>query len=159
MNAPLNAPWPVVLCDDEPLARARMITLLQRADQGVEVMAELGDAGAALGWLEAHPRGADVVFLDIQMPGLDGIQTTRRIRAFERSMGKEPVPIVAMTANGRDTYEERCVPAGIATAMRTQASYPPSPSRRTTAAKCASRAAATWYRAAASTSRRSPKRA
>jgi two-component system response regulator AlgR len=71
-----------------------MITLLQRADQGVEVMAELGDAGAALGWLEAHPRGADVVFLDIQMPGPDGLRLADKLRQWPH-----PLQVIFVTAH------------------------------------------------------------
>ena len=83
-----------LIVDDEPLARARMITLLQRADQGVEVMAELGDAGAALGWLEAHPKGAAVVFLDIQMPGPDGLRLADKLRQWPH-----PLQVVFVTAH------------------------------------------------------------
>lgn len=83
-----------LIVDDEPLARARMITLLQRADQGVEVMAELGDAGAALGWLEAHPQGADVVFLDIQMPGPDGLRLADKLRQWPH-----PLQVIFVTAH------------------------------------------------------------
>lgn len=75
-----------LIVDDEPLARARMITLLKRADLGVQVMAELGDSGAALGWLEAHPRGADVVFLDIQMPGPDGLRLAEKLRQWPHTL-------------------------------------------------------------------------
>jgi signal transduction histidine kinase len=66
---------------------------------------------AALAWLRQHR--ADTIFMDCEMPGLDGIETTRRIRALERDAGLVPAPIIAMTANGRDTYEERCLPAGM----------------------------------------------
>jgi len=68
----------VLVVDDEPLARARMLSLLQRAGTampcGVQVLAELGDAGAAMAWLDEHPAQADVIFLDIQMPGPDGLR-------------------------------------------------------------------------------------
>ncbi len=41
----------------------------------------------------------DLVLMDIQMPEMDGLEATRHIRAFEKSMGTIPVPIVAMTAH------------------------------------------------------------
>lgn len=83
-----------LIVDDEPLARARMITLLKRADQAIEVMAELGDAGAALAWLEAHPRAVDVVFLDIQMPGPDGLRLADKLRQWPH-----PLQVVFVTAH------------------------------------------------------------
>ncbi|HRH18519.1 MAG TPA: LytTR family DNA-binding domain-containing protein [Aquabacterium sp.] len=83
-----------LIVDDEPLARARMITLLQRADQGVQVMAELGDSGAALAWLEAHPQAVDVVFLDIQMPGPDGLRLADKLRQWPH-----PLQVVFVTAH------------------------------------------------------------
>jgi len=71
------------------------------------------DSGdAALAWLGKHR--ADLIFMDCEMPGMDGIQTTLQIRAREREAGvNKPTPIIAMTANGQDTYRDRCVPAGM----------------------------------------------
>jgi DNA-binding LytR/AlgR family response regulator len=60
-----------LVVDDEPLARERLSRLLLEAD--CAVVAELGDGVALLQWLkEAHE--ADVIFLDIQMPGLSGLE-------------------------------------------------------------------------------------
>ena len=61
----------VALADDEPLARARLGRLLREA--GCEVEAELSDGPSLLAWLkEGH--GVDALFLDIQMPGLTGLE-------------------------------------------------------------------------------------
>jgi CheY-like chemotaxis protein len=65
----------------------------------------------ALDWLEHQP--ADLVLMDCEMPEMDGIEATGRIRARERATGKPPVRIVALTANGMETYVERCVAAGM----------------------------------------------
>lgn len=57
------------IVDDEPMARARLARLLGDED-GVEIVGEYADGAAALEGL--RQGGADVVFLDIRMPGIDG---------------------------------------------------------------------------------------
>lgn len=54
----------------------------------------------------------DVVFMDVQMPELDGIQATERIRAREQESGAH-VPIIAMTARAMSGDRERCLAAGM----------------------------------------------
>jgi two-component system, LytTR family, response regulator AlgR len=71
-----------LVVDDEPLARQRLINLLGRLDEPLVVVAECGDAGSALAWLEAHPGQAHVAFLDIQMPGPDGLRLADKLRAM-----------------------------------------------------------------------------
>ena len=57
-------------------------------------------------------RGFDVVFMDIQMPGLTGYEVTARIRAGERGSATH-VPIVALTAHAMEGDKERCLNAGM----------------------------------------------
>ena len=67
-----QAPLRVLIADDEPLARARLRVLLESCrDPHAEVVAEVGTASAAQAWLREH--GCDLVLLDIQMPGPDGL--------------------------------------------------------------------------------------
>lgn len=54
----------------------------------------------------------DAVLMDIQMPNLDGLQTTMRIREGEKSTGKH-MPIIALTAHAMAGYSESCLAAGI----------------------------------------------
>src|SRR5829696_5734389 len=74
----------VLLVDDEALARRRLRRLLADADD-VTVIAECGSGAAAIESLRTHQ--VDLVFLDIQMPGVDGLFVTAHdnhaIRAFE----------------------------------------------------------------------------
>lgn len=71
----------VFLIDDEPLARLRLRQLL--ADMvvpAVTVVGEAGSASAALQWLSQHR--ADLLLLDIRMPGLDGLALAERLRQW-----------------------------------------------------------------------------
>jgi len=59
-----------------------------------------------------------MIFMDIQMPLMDGYETTQKIRAIEKSMGvdqngRKPVPIVAMTANVFRDDIEKCIESGM----------------------------------------------
>lgn len=65
-----------VIVDDEPLARDAVRLALQRAG-GIEVVAECGDGEAAIRAITAHEP--DLVFLDVQMPGLDGFDVIERV--------------------------------------------------------------------------------
>jgi two-component system response regulator AlgR len=70
----------IVIADDEPLARERLRTLL--AEQpGVRVVAETGDGRQTLHACAEHDP--DLVLLDIAMPGIDGLEVARHLRAFE----------------------------------------------------------------------------
>jgi PAS domain S-box-containing protein len=55
----------------------------------------------------------DLILMDIQMPGMDGIEATRRIRATEQATGKKPMPIIAMTAYAMDGDREKLLNKGI----------------------------------------------
>ena len=83
----------VLIVDDEDLARLRMRSLLADcAAPAAEVSGEAASAAEALHWLAGN--SADLVLLDINMPGLDGLQLADRLRAL-------PVPpkIVFVTAH------------------------------------------------------------
>jgi CheY-like chemotaxis protein len=54
----------------------------------------------------------DLVFMDIQMPVLDGFAAARRLRAHELPLGRH-TPILAMTAHAMEGYRERCLAGGM----------------------------------------------
>jgi CheY-like chemotaxis protein len=66
-------------------------------------------------WLAAKSAGApyDLVLMDIQMPQLDGIETTQRIRALEAGQPGRPTPILALTANTLVEDRYACFEAGM----------------------------------------------
>lgn len=70
----------VLIADDEPLARERLRALLV-AHADMQVIAEAGDGLSALDLCERH--GPDLILLDISMPGLDGLETARRLAALD----------------------------------------------------------------------------
>jgi len=75
----------IMVVDDEPLARLRLKSLLQQCECPNEVVHEAGDARTALSFAEAaQGDGAalDLVLLDIQMPGPDGLVLAQRLRAL-----------------------------------------------------------------------------
>jgi CheY-like chemotaxis protein len=69
------------------------------------------DGAEALAAYMADPP--DVMFTDISMPEMDGLEAARRIRAFEAERDLPRVPIVAMTAHAMDGDEARIFEAGI----------------------------------------------
>ena len=65
------------IVDDEPLARERMRNLLERADIPLEIIGEAGNGREAIPLI--HDTRPELVFLDIQMPGLDGFDVVELI--------------------------------------------------------------------------------
>jgi two-component system response regulator AlgR len=77
----------VAVIDDESLARLRIKTLLGQASVPTEVVGEFGESVSALMWLREQDdagRSPDLVLLDIQMPGLDGMTLAARLRELKR---------------------------------------------------------------------------
>jgi CheY-like chemotaxis protein len=55
----------------------------------------------------------DVLLMDVQMPAMDGLEATRRIRLIEGQRGAGHVPIIAMTAQALSGDREDCMAAGM----------------------------------------------
>ncbi|MGR2741066.1 ATP-binding protein [Billgrantia sp. Q4P2] len=96
----------VLLVEDNPVNQQVAVALLERHGCKVTV-ADSGRRALEL----AGREDFDMVFMDVQMPGMDGLETTRRLRAVGGWCAR--VPIVAMTAGGPGAERERCLAAGM----------------------------------------------
>jgi len=96
----------ILLAEDNKINQKFATLLLQKAGHSV-VVAENGHQA-----VDAVRDGEfDVVLMDIQMPGLDGVGATRQIRAL--SEAKRSIPIIAMTANAMAGAKEEYLAAGM----------------------------------------------
>lgn len=95
----------VLLAEDNAFNREVAVAMLEDLGLVVEV-AE--DGREAVQQVSNHDY--DIVLMDVQMPGMDGLQATRVIRA---TPGYEALPIVAMTANAMSEDRQRCLEAGM----------------------------------------------
>ena len=95
----------ILLAEDEALNREIATSLLEDLELAVDT-AEDGAEAVRL----AGERDYDLILMDMQMPGLDGLAATRAIRARP---GGERIPILAMTANAFAEDRARCLAAGM----------------------------------------------
>ncbi|MGW3176566.1 response regulator [Streptomyces sp. NPDC001153] len=96
----------VLLADDQTLVRAAFAMLVESAPD-MEVVGQAGTGGAAVDL--ARAERADVVLMDIRMPGLDGIEATRLIAADEDLAG---VRVLVLTTYDTDEHVVEALRAG-----------------------------------------------
>lgn len=101
-----GAPISIVIADDHVLVREGTRRLLE-AEPGLVVVAEAGDGAVAVA--ETERLKPDVVIMDIAMPGMNGIEATRQIKAR-----LPQVAVLALTAHDDDQYILKLLDAGAA---------------------------------------------
>ncbi len=114
--APAPAPEPetrggnglrILLAEDNPVNQRLALRLLEKMGHRITLVDNGQDA------LErAMQGGFDLILMDVQMPALDGLTATRRIRQWELDHAGH-VPIIAMTARAMQGDRERCLEAGM----------------------------------------------
>ena len=102
-------PLQILLADDNLINQKVALRLLRQMGYAADVAGTGREALAAI-----ERQRYDVVFMDVQMPEMDGIEATRRIRLLESAdPTRQPVTIVAMTANAMLGDREKCLKAGL----------------------------------------------
>jgi signal transduction histidine kinase/DNA-binding response OmpR family regulator/HPt (histidine-containing phosphotransfer) domain-containing protein/PAS domain-containing protein len=99
-------PRRILIAEDNATNQKLITVLLGRLGYQADITANGLEALKAL-----HRQAYDVVLMDVQMPELDGLEATRRLRA-ELSESEQPY-VVAMTANAMQGDRERCLAAGM----------------------------------------------
>jgi signal transduction histidine kinase len=97
----------VLVAEDNAVNRLIATKVLEQLGHRVEVVED------GFGAVERALDGFDVVLMDVQMPGMDGLEAARRIRAIEAERGYARLPIVALTANAMKGDRELCLDAGM----------------------------------------------
>ena len=99
----------VLLVEDNLVNQKVARMVLERTGFQVRIA---GDGLEAVRIYEEDHEDIDLIMMDVHMPGLNGLDATREIRAAEEGTGRH-VPIVAMTANAMSEAREECLLAGM----------------------------------------------
>ena len=98
----------IAIAEDEFINQYMLSSFLE--ERGAEVIS--CENGQDL-LIELETSQPDIILMDIQMPVLDGLEATARIRRHEGAEGLDPVPIIALTGHATDDYMAKCFSAGM----------------------------------------------
>ena len=97
----------ILLVEDEYINTTLAVTLLEQA--GYQVSVASSGREAVTSWQAGQ---FDCILMDIQMPDMDGLEATRRIRKIEQERGGH-ITIIAMTAHAMEEDRAQCLAAGM----------------------------------------------
>jgi len=103
----LRRTWRVLVAEDNVINQRVVVRILEKWGCSVAVAGD-GHVAVELAATGEH----DVILMDVQMPGMSGLEATARIRQAHRQSGVR-IPIVAMTANAMSGDREQCLDAGM----------------------------------------------
>lgn len=103
---PVPVPNRFLLVEDNEMNQKIIVKMLAKYNMFCDIAASGLEALKAV-----QEKDYDLIFMDCQIPDMDGYETTRRIRDWEG--GKRHTPIVAMTANAMEGDREKCLQAGM----------------------------------------------
>jgi len=101
-------PLKILVTDDNLINQKVAARLLQQLGYAADIATNGREALQAL-----EKLSYDLVFMDVQMPGMDGLEATRQLRVTEKRTGRKPVLVVAMTANAMNGDREKCLASGM----------------------------------------------
>jgi CheY-like chemotaxis protein len=96
----------ILIAEDNPVNQKLIKMILSKAGYQVEIA---NNGKEAVEKVSASPEKYNLVFMDVQMPELDGLKATEMIR----KKGFDTIPIVAMTAHAMTGDREKCLNAGM----------------------------------------------
>lgn len=99
----------ILVAEDNPVNQKLVRFMLTRAGYHVELVE---NGNKAVDVFRENPQKFDLVFMDVQMPEMDGLQATRSIREMEKST-KTRIPVIALTAGALKGDREKCLEAGM----------------------------------------------
>ncbi|PTQ87987.1 hybrid sensor histidine kinase/response regulator [Agitococcus lubricus] len=100
----------VLLTEDNAVNQLVLSSLIKQL--GIDpILAHNGEEAFAL--ISKQHDAFDVILMDCEMPILDGIAATRKIRAWEAENSLSPIPIIALTAHALPEYQAKCLAAGM----------------------------------------------
>jgi PAS domain S-box-containing protein len=98
----------ILLAEDNPVNQKVAVKTLEKLGHRPDVVASGREALTAL-----QESAYDIVLMDVQMPEMDGMEATRRIRDPESGVADPHIPIVALTAHAMEGDRQRCLDAGM----------------------------------------------
>lgn len=103
-----SAPFRSLVVEDDDISRVVLSSMLESAGGEVD---QAADGKSGLDMIKANEY--DVVFMDVQLPDLDGLELTRIIRNSDEFKDRVALPVIAMTATAMAGDREKCLEAGM----------------------------------------------